>query len=171
MARCQPAAAQARCSLTRSAAPRPLFRLREHIAADAAEVASEEDGGINEEDRHWLETGLPIDVTTWGWVHLIIGLLVLLAGFGLFSGQVWARTVGVIIAAFMVGASDDDAPAGDDAGGAQTEGAAAPPSLEVTAVYSFPFRITMDGLFEIAPTPGPPGPTPTFDPNKPQLEP
>lgn len=41
------------------------------------------------------------DVTTWGWVHLIIGLLVLLAGFGLFSGQVWARTVGVIIAVFM----------------------------------------------------------------------
>ncbi|NOR90558.1 MAG: hypothetical protein GQ524_09920, partial [Anaerolineales bacterium] len=41
------------------------------------------------------------DVTTWGWVHLIIGFLVLLAGFGLFSGQVWARTVGVIIAVFM----------------------------------------------------------------------
>jgi len=41
------------------------------------------------------------DVTTWGWVHLILGLLVLLAGFGLFSGQVWARTVGVIIAVIM----------------------------------------------------------------------
>lgn len=41
------------------------------------------------------------DVTTWGWVHLITGFLVLLAGFGLFSGQVWARTVGVIIAVFM----------------------------------------------------------------------
>jgi len=40
-------------------------------------------------------------VTTWGWVHLIIGLLVLLAGFGMLSGQVWARTVGVIIAVFM----------------------------------------------------------------------
>jgi hypothetical protein len=40
--------------------------LREHIAADAAEVASEEDGGINEEGRHFLETGLPTDVTTWG---------------------------------------------------------------------------------------------------------
>jgi hypothetical protein len=41
------------------------------------------------------------DVTTWGWVHLILGLLVLLAGFGLFSAQVWARTVGVIIAVIM----------------------------------------------------------------------
>ena len=38
------------------------------------------------------------DTTTWGWIHLLVGLLVLLAGFGLFSGAVWARTVGVVIA-------------------------------------------------------------------------
>jgi hypothetical protein len=38
------------------------------------------------------------DVTTWGWVHLIIGIVILLAGFGLFSGAVWARIVGVILA-------------------------------------------------------------------------
>ena len=38
------------------------------------------------------------DVTTWGWIHLIWGVIVLLAGFGLFSGAVWARTVGVIVA-------------------------------------------------------------------------
>lgn len=38
------------------------------------------------------------DVTTWGWIHLIVGVVVLLAGFALFSGQVWARTVGVILA-------------------------------------------------------------------------
>jgi hypothetical protein len=29
---------------------------------------------------------------------LILGLLVLLAGFGLFSGAVWARTIGVMMA-------------------------------------------------------------------------
>jgi hypothetical protein len=39
------------------------------------------------------------DVTTWGWIHLIVGIVVLLAGFGLFTGAVWARTVGVIVAA------------------------------------------------------------------------
>jgi hypothetical protein len=39
-----------------------------------------------------------VDTTTWGWVHLIIGVIVLLAGFGLLSGAVWARTVGVIMA-------------------------------------------------------------------------
>jgi hypothetical protein len=38
------------------------------------------------------------DATTWGWIHLIGGIIVLLAGFGLFSGAVWARTVGVIVA-------------------------------------------------------------------------
>jgi hypothetical protein len=38
------------------------------------------------------------DATAWGWIHLIIGIIVLLAGFGLFSGAVWARTVGVIMA-------------------------------------------------------------------------
>ena len=38
------------------------------------------------------------DVTTWGWIHLILGFVVLVAGFYLFSGAVWARTVGVIVA-------------------------------------------------------------------------
>lgn len=38
------------------------------------------------------------DATTWGWIHLIAGVVILLAGFALFSGAVWARTVGVIMA-------------------------------------------------------------------------
>lgn len=38
------------------------------------------------------------DTTAWGWIHLILGVLVLLAGIGLFSGAVWARTIGVIMA-------------------------------------------------------------------------
>ena len=38
------------------------------------------------------------DVTTWGWIHLILGVVIFLAGLGLFSGAVWARTVGVILA-------------------------------------------------------------------------
>lgn len=39
-----------------------------------------------------------LDTTQWGWIHLILGLIVLFAGFGLLSGAVWARTVGVIMA-------------------------------------------------------------------------
>ena len=38
------------------------------------------------------------DVTTWGWIHLLLGIVILISGFGLFTANVWARTVGVIIA-------------------------------------------------------------------------
>lgn len=38
------------------------------------------------------------DITIWGWVHLLLGVLIAVAGVGLFGGQVWARTVGVILA-------------------------------------------------------------------------
>jgi len=41
---------------------------------------------------------LQFDVTTWGWIHLILGIVVVLAGFFVFTGAVWARTVGVIVA-------------------------------------------------------------------------
>jgi hypothetical protein len=40
-----------------------------------------------------------LDVTTWGWIHLILGLVVLFAGYGLFVAATWARVVGVIVAA------------------------------------------------------------------------
>ena len=39
-----------------------------------------------------------LDTTTWGWIHLLLGLLVLCAGFAVLSGKVWARAVGVILA-------------------------------------------------------------------------
>jgi hypothetical protein len=38
------------------------------------------------------------DATTWGWIHLLLGIVILASGFGLFTANVWARTVGVIIA-------------------------------------------------------------------------
>ncbi len=38
------------------------------------------------------------DSTTWGWIHLIWGTIVVLAGFGLFTGAVWARIIGVLVA-------------------------------------------------------------------------
>jgi hypothetical protein len=40
------------------------------------------------------------DATTWGWIHLIWGAVVLLAGLAVFKGSVWARTVGVVVAMF-----------------------------------------------------------------------
>ena len=38
------------------------------------------------------------DVTAWGWIHTILGSVVLVAGLFLLRGAVWARTVGVILA-------------------------------------------------------------------------
>jgi hypothetical protein len=39
-----------------------------------------------------------IDTTTWGWIHLTIGVIVTLAGFFLFTGATWARVVGIALA-------------------------------------------------------------------------
>ena len=39
------------------------------------------------------------DITGWGWIHLIIGALVVVAGLFVFRGAVWARAVGIAVAA------------------------------------------------------------------------
>jgi hypothetical protein len=57
-------------------------------------------------DEYYLvaKSGLVVhaDFTTWGWTHLIIGCIIIAAGVGLFSGQMWARVVGVIFASLSV---------------------------------------------------------------------
>ncbi len=35
---------------------------------------------------------------TWGWIHLIWGIVVFFAGFAVFRGAVWGRTIGVLMA-------------------------------------------------------------------------
>jgi hypothetical protein len=53
-------------------------------------------------DEYFLvgKSGLAVNVdyTTWGWVHLISGIVVLAAGVAVFSGKVWARSIGVLVA-------------------------------------------------------------------------
>ena len=39
------------------------------------------------------------NATTWGWIHLILGIIVALAGVFIFTGNVVARGVGVFVAA------------------------------------------------------------------------
>lgn len=41
---------------------------------------------------------LDFDITAWGWIHLVLGVIIVLAGVGIFSGAVWARSVGVALA-------------------------------------------------------------------------
>jgi hypothetical protein len=54
---------------------------------------------VNDDWVVWGDRGsLFLDLSQWGWVHLIAGLLLLLSGIGVFSGNILARTVGVIVA-------------------------------------------------------------------------
>jgi hypothetical protein len=39
-----------------------------------------------------------IDVTAWGWIHLILGIVVAFGGVAVFSGAPWARAVGIMLA-------------------------------------------------------------------------
>ena len=39
-----------------------------------------------------------IDTTAWGWIHLILGIVVLLAGIALFAGKGWAGVVALMLA-------------------------------------------------------------------------
>lgn len=43
-----------------------------------------------------------LDVTMWGWIHLILGIVVASAGFALFQGAVWARAVAVVLASLSI---------------------------------------------------------------------
>ena len=37
------------------------------------------------------------DITAWGWVHLVLGVLVGLTGIALVAGQTWARITGIVL--------------------------------------------------------------------------
>lgn len=47
---------------------------------------------------YWINT----EASTWGWWHLIVGLIVLAAGFGVISGAAWARWLGILIVGFQL---------------------------------------------------------------------
>ncbi|MCT9006688.1 DUF7144 family membrane protein [Streptomyces sp. NPDC054766] len=38
------------------------------------------------------------NLTSWGWIHLTLGVLVVLAGIAVFRGMLWARIVGITLA-------------------------------------------------------------------------
>jgi hypothetical protein len=53
------------------------------------------------EDEIFLETPsytYALDVTTWGWVHLGLGVLVALAGAAVLRDRLWGRLVGIVLA-------------------------------------------------------------------------
>ncbi|MFC7304739.1 hypothetical protein ACFQVC_10975 [Streptomyces monticola] len=42
------------------------------------------------------------DLTTWGWIHLLLGIVVAVTGWGVLKGASWARGVGVGLAAVVI---------------------------------------------------------------------
>ncbi len=42
-----------------------------------------------------------LDVSTWGWIHLFLGILIIAAGWALIAGRVWAGFVGIALAALV----------------------------------------------------------------------
>ena len=43
-----------------------------------------------------------LDITQWGWIHLIIGLTLIAAGAGIFKGHMLGRIVGVAAAGLSI---------------------------------------------------------------------
>ena len=39
-----------------------------------------------------------LDVSAWGWIHLIIGILLIATGWGLFSRSTWAGVTAIVLA-------------------------------------------------------------------------
>jgi hypothetical protein len=42
-----------------------------------------------------------IDVSTWGWIHLVLGLIGVAVGLGLLSDQTWSRVAGIVVAVLV----------------------------------------------------------------------
>lgn len=44
--------------------------------------------------NYWIT----LDVSAWGWIHLILGVVLIFAAFALFRGTTWSRIVGILAA-------------------------------------------------------------------------
>src|SRR4051794_4920459 len=47
---------------------------------------------------------LDVDLTALGWIHIVLGVVLMVAGAGLMLGQVWARVIAIVLAcvAFLI---------------------------------------------------------------------
>jgi hypothetical protein len=70
-----------------------------HAIAGLSEIANSDSYVVTQEYVFKFSS------TTWGWIHLLLGIVVFFAGFGVFRGAVWARTVGVILAILSAAAA------------------------------------------------------------------
>ncbi|MFC4602544.1 DUF7144 family membrane protein [Rhodococcus kronopolitis] len=48
------------------------------------------------------EYAYQFDVSTWGWIHIVVGILIALTGLALLSGATWARVTAIVLAALSI---------------------------------------------------------------------
>ncbi|AWZ05792.1 MULTISPECIES: hypothetical protein [unclassified Streptomyces] len=60
--------------------------------------------GIAEDDVYTRvgDYTFKFDVTAWGWIHLIVGIVLAVVGVGILKGAAWARVTGVVIASLDI---------------------------------------------------------------------
>lgn len=62
-----------------------------------AAVANDESLVIVENDYIYA-----FNLTTWGWIHIVLGIIGAAIAIGVFGGALWARVCGIIIAALSI---------------------------------------------------------------------
>ena len=54
------------------------------------------------DEAYWVTLNgavLTFDITTWGWIHLLLGILLIIVGVMLMQGSTFARVVGIALVA------------------------------------------------------------------------
>jgi hypothetical protein len=57
------------------------------------------------DEAYWVTLGgavVTFDITTWGWIHLIFGILLIVVGFLLMKGSTFARVLGIVLVALNI---------------------------------------------------------------------
>jgi hypothetical protein len=67
-----------------------------HLLAAIAAIAGR-DIFVVTEDQVFL-----VDVSTWGWVHLVIAVLILIAGIGVVTARSWGYLAGIVMASISI---------------------------------------------------------------------
>lgn len=58
---------------------------------------------VNDDWSGWnVSDDLLLDLSAWGWISVLVGIVVFCAGLGVFTGNVLARTIGVIVASLSL---------------------------------------------------------------------
>jgi hypothetical protein len=79
-----------------------LHPVRRHHDDHDRRVPGSRRPGRHPQQRAYVATDtypFGLNTPTWGWIDLIVGLLVAGAGWAVFSGRTWGRIVGIILAA------------------------------------------------------------------------